>query len=130
MSRCPLSAPVSIAVCGESVVGRALVLLLKDSYYDVKFLPAASLREPGSLEGIRLLVLTPTPEWSSGNHEYLLTALEDDVVAADIPILELVTSPERRQDAGARVESRQRVLWPCSTEELKRRIETILCPIP
>jgi hypothetical protein len=130
MSSCPLSAPVSIAVCGELVVGRALVLLLLDTHYDLEFLPAASLREPGSLEGIRLLLLTPTPGWSSGYHENLLTALNDDPVTADIPILELVTSPERTPDAGARVESRQRVLWPCSTEELKRHIATTLCSIP
>jgi hypothetical protein len=129
MSSCPLSAPVSIAVCGESVVGRALVLLLQDTYYDLKFLPAASLREPGSLVGVRLLLLTPTAGWSAWYHECLLTALEDDAVAADIPILELVALSGRTKDAGAKIESRQGVLWPCSTEELKRRIATTLCSI-
>jgi hypothetical protein len=104
-------------------------MLLKDSCYDVRFLPAASLREPGSLEGIRLL-LTPTPGWSTGHRDSLLKALEGGAVAADIPILELVISPEGTPDAGARVESRQRVLWPCSTDELKRHIATALCSIP
>jgi hypothetical protein len=130
MSRRPTSAPVSIAVCGESVVGRALVLLLQDTHYDVKFFPAASLGEPGVLEGIRLLLLTPLLGWATGDHESLLTALEDDAMAADIPILELVASSWRTEDAGARVESRQPVLWPCSTEELKRRIATTLCAVP
>ena len=96
---------------------------------DVKFFPAASLREPGSLEGIRLLLLTPTQGWSTDYRESLLEALEDDAVAADLPILELVTSPGRTKDAGDRVESRQRVLWPCSTEGLKQRIATTLYSI-
>jgi hypothetical protein len=129
MSARPTSSPVSIAVCGELVVGRALVLLLQDTHYDVKFFPAASLGEPGALEGIRLLLLTPVLGWTAGNHESLLTALEDGVVAAGIPVLELVVSSERTQDAGARVESLQPVPWPCSTEALKRRIATTLCSI-
>ena len=51
-----------VAICGEPVVGRTLALLLGGSNYDARFLTASSLGEPGSLEGVRLLVLTPTWE--------------------------------------------------------------------
>ncbi len=112
---------VDLAVCGEPIVGRALVLLLQGSGYNTRFLSIASLNEPGSLEDIRLLLLTPTPGLSTERRKVLLTSLRD----MEIPVLELVIS-EGRTGKEARDGSERAVLWPCSTEELERRIEATL----
>ncbi len=77
VSCCSDSAPITLAVCGDPVVGRALALLLRGSGYDTRFLPASSLSEPGSLEGIGLLLLAPTPELRVEQREVLLASLRD-----------------------------------------------------
>jgi hypothetical protein len=44
--------PITLAVCGDSITCRALMLVLRGPDYDVRFLPAASLGESGSLADI------------------------------------------------------------------------------
>jgi hypothetical protein len=119
--------PSTLAVCGDPVVGWALVLLLQEPHYDVKFLPISSSNEPGVLEGVQLLLLAPMPELSIGYHEALLASLRDEAAAAKIPILELVVSPEKTRGGKAQ-DNRfvQAVPWPCRIEELKRRVEAVL----
>ncbi len=125
VSRYPGSAPVALGVCGDPVIGRALVLLIQSFRYDARFLPVSSLREPGALEGIRLLLLTEVS--SPGCREALLASLENIASgAAEIPILKLVTSSEGTRDGAASVELRGVVPWPCSIEELEHRIEAAL----
>ena len=118
------SIPSTLAVCGDPVVGRALALLLRGPRYDARFLPVSSLNEPGVLEDVRLLLLTPTPESSVGYHETLVASLRDEAAAAKIPIMELVVSPEKTRNGKAQDD--RLVPWPCRTEELKRRIEAVL----
>ena len=119
--------PSTLAVCGDPVVGRALVLLLQEPRYDVKFLPISSLNEPGVLEGVQLLLLAPMPELSIGYHEALLASLRDEAAAAKIPILELVVSPDKTRGGKAYDDGLvQAAPWPCRIEELKRRIEVVL----
>ena len=121
-----------LAISGDPVVGRLLVLLLEDSGYEVRFLPRSSLEEPGALEGARLLVLTPTPELSSERRAALVASLKDIQEAAGLIVLELVTPSEerRREEDEARDESEseswQLVPWPSRLPELKRRIEAAL----
>lgn len=121
---------MALAICGDPVVSRLLVLLLEDSGYEVRFLPRLSLNEPGALEGVRLLLLTPTPELSSERRAALLASLKDIQEAAGLIVLELVTlSDERRREEArddSRGESWHLVPWPCRLPELKRRIEAAL----
>ena len=105
-------------------MGRALVLLLRRSVYDARFLSASSLSEPGALEGVRLLVLTPTREFSAERREALLASLRWASDIARAPILELTSSSGAEHNGVVRFE--HTVSWPCSTEELERRIEAIL----
>jgi hypothetical protein len=113
-------ASVALAICGEPVVGRALARLLRGPRYDTRFVSASSLDEVASLEGVRLLLLAPTPGLSAVRRGALIAALAEVTAVADIPMLELVASPER-------VESRHAQMpWPCSAEQLERCIETAL----
>lgn len=122
----PHSDPITLAICGNPVVGQALVLLLRGPGYDARFLPASSLSEPGSLEGVRLLLLVPTPELSTKRREALLASFRDTPGAAEVLVLELILSFGGSRDRGVRDVSERAVPWPCSTEELKRRIEAAL----
>ena len=125
VARPDYSVPVTLAVCGDPVIGWALALLLGGSRYDAKFLDAASLREPGALDGVRLVLLTPTP--CSDRSEVPWAALGNaSEGVAEIPVLRLLSSSERTGAQGERNRSVHVVPWPCSTEELKRRIEAAL----
>ena len=138
VSHRPCSSRAALAVFGEPVVGRALVLLLRGFRYEARFLPAPSSSSPtemsGSLEDILLVMVTPTPSLSARQRENLLTSLEKEVETAQIPILELVvpTSSGRMQDeeegwAGRGLKSA--VPWPCGIEVLVRQIEAALSDV-
>ncbi len=119
---------VFVAVSGDPVVGRALVLLLQGPRYDVRFVPASSLGEPGVLEGVGLVLLTPTWELNGEDRDALVAALKG---AAETPILELTSSfSEETRNGDARVGPEHAVPWPCSTEELERRIQAALLADP
>ncbi len=113
-------ASVALAICGEPVVGRALARLLRGPRYDTRFVSASSLDEVASLEGVRLLLLTPTPGLGAERREALLATLRQATAVAGIPILELVACPERADRRHAQVR------WPCSAEQLERCIEAAL----
>jgi hypothetical protein len=55
MTRSPASAPVTLGIFGDPVVGRALVLLLPDPRYDARFLPASSPSVPEALDDTQLV---------------------------------------------------------------------------
>jgi hypothetical protein len=117
----------TLAIWGDGLVGQILVLLLRSLGHKARFVPASSSSlQPPSLEGIDLLVLTPTPELSTERREALLSSLRDTPEAATIPVLELVGldafSEEPPEEGGARSETWHVVLWPCRIEELERRI--------
>lgn len=54
----PDPVPVALAICGDSVVDRALVLL-GGPRYETRFLYSSSLSEPGSLEAYASCCLSP-----------------------------------------------------------------------
>jgi len=118
--------PITLAVCGDPIVGRALVLLLQGSNYDVRFLPVSFLSEPGALEDVRLLLLTPMPGLSDVRRKAFLVLLKEASDAAKTPVLELVASSKGRRDGETRVGLAYAVAWPCSTQELERWIEAAL----
>ncbi len=125
---------MALAISGDAVVGRLLVLLLEDSGYKARFLPRSSLNELGALEGVRLLVLAPTPELTSERRAALLASLKETQEATGLTVVELVTLPEERRREEARDEppcdSWHKVPWPSGIAELKRRIEAALLAKP
>lgn len=120
----------SVAIWGDPVVGRALVLLLRGSGYDARFLPVSSLRELGTLEGVGLLLLAPATELSSEQREALLSSLRDMEEAAKIPVLELDRSSQEAPEGRAREGPLHTVPWPCRIEELEQRIDAALSTKP
>jgi hypothetical protein len=119
-----------VAICGDPVVGRALALLLRGSLYDARFVATSSLGEPGSLEGVRLLLLTPTWEMDADRREALVASLRDASDAVKAPILELTSDSGEARNGHARLRPDHIVAWPCSTEELERRIQAALLADP
>ncbi len=119
---------IGLVVCGEPVVGRALVLLLRgSSRYDVRFLSASSLKDPGALEGVRLLLLTP--EFRLPDSFPPATGDDLNGIGGTL-VLQLVTSSEKRLEGETRRGPVYLVPWPCSTRELERRIEAALSEEP
>lgn len=117
---------VALAVCGDPVVSRALVLLLQDSRYDVRYLSTSSLSETGSLEDFRLLLLVPLPELNPERRRSLSASLRDTSGTAEVQVLELVTPSRETQEGEARGALWHTIPWPCKIEELKQRIEAVL----
>ena len=126
MNRCPDPTPTVLAVCGDPVVSRALVLLLRGPHYDVRFLPVSSLSDPEAVEGVRLLLLAPTLELTIEHRKALSTSLAD----TGMPVLELVAVSAETQDGGSVEDSGYVVSWPCRTEELEQRIKAVLLSHP
>jgi CheY-like chemotaxis protein len=115
----------TILVCGDPVVGRALVLLLGGLCYDAKLVTAASLRGQQSLEGVQLLLLTPMSKESTQRLEVLSVLSANTREGTEVPTLELVTASAENQEEEA--DGTKHVMpWPCRTEELEQRIRSIL----
>ena len=119
--------PIDLSIWGDPIIGWALELLLRSSGYKAKFVPAAPSSEALSpKEYSRLLVLTPTRRLSLKQREALLAELRNTPGFVNIPVLELVTSPEETRAGGRQEESWYRVPWPCMLEELEQSIEAVL----
>jgi hypothetical protein len=122
----PGSDPIVLAVCGEVLVGQALMLLLRDSRYDTRYLPVSSLNGSGALKGVRLVVLISTPQLSNERRTAVFASLRDQVAGTETPVLELVAFSDEPQDRETWAGPGRMVSWPCSIEELKRQIEVVL----
>jgi hypothetical protein len=121
------SGSATLAIWGDPIAGRALVLLLRGSRYKAKFLPALPSTKPPSLKDTQLLVLTPTPQLSAERRNSLLAALLGDTTGAtNLLVLALVTPTQETSEGLMRSESWYSVSWPCRFEELEQRIECIL----
>ena len=124
------SGPIGVVVSGDPFGSRILALLLRDSGYRAESLPISSLTEPGSLEDIQLLVLTPT--WallSTEERNALLVSLREVTRDRGLLVMELISlSEERRaeQEEEAQELPSYKVLWPCGIDELEERIEAAL----
>jgi hypothetical protein len=115
-----------LGVCGDPIVSRALVLTLRGFDYDARLVSISSLSDSESLEGIRLLLLTPMPELSSERCKTLIASLADTGDTRRLPTLKLVGASVEAQGGGAVEGSEYFVPWPCRTEALARRIQSIL----
>lgn len=117
-----------LAIWGDPVVGRALMLLLRSSGYEVEFLPAAlPLGQALPLKGSSLLVLTPTPQVGEKERQAFLGSLRNTPEAAIIPVLELrMPGEETREESAKRDASWHYVPWPCRSEELEEWIVALM----
>ena len=119
------STQATLAVCGDPIICRALVLLLRSPGYDVEYLPIASLSEPGSLADVRVLLLAL--ERDARRRKATLELVSEVTVGTEVQVLELSTAFEKRSGPrGEHAWSDGKVRWPCSTEELKRYIADAL----
>ena len=118
---------IALAVWGDPVIGRALVLLLRSSGYKASFLSTSSLEKPGALEDVRLVLLAPAPGLSIQDRESQLALLREMSRAAKMPVLELVETSKEKPEGPAREGSWHMMPWPCGIEELERRVEAVLC---
>ena len=123
------SAQATLAVCGDPIICRALVLLLRGPDYDVKYLPIASLGAPGALAGVQVLLLAL--ERDATHRGALLDGLKEATDATKIHVLELTAAHDSRPEwPRGYVRSNRGVPWPCSTEELKQHIGQTLSNKP
>jgi len=112
------AAPV-VVVIGDAVVGQALELLLQTADFSTRFLAERHLDEPGSLDGVRLLLLAPG--LGEERREALLRLVYNNSSAVKVPVLELIYN-SRVSWAG----KTNGVAWPCRAEALGQRIRAAL----
>jgi hypothetical protein len=119
---------IALSILGDPVVGRALMLLLRGSGYEAKFLPSSSLlSQQLPLKGSDLLLLTPTPELSVERREALVALLRERTSSAKLQVLELATPLSQETPKGAMEGAWWHyVPWPCGIEELEGSIEATL----
>ena len=106
------------------MAGRALEALLQGVGYDTRLIEDPPESDPEEcLDGVRLLLLAPT--LSAESRETLLTETAGTLEARDIPVLTLSTGLKEALGDG-----RASILWPCRIEDLTKKIEATLLPIP
>jgi hypothetical protein len=116
--------PTTIAILGaNTVVGRALCVLLEDSGYRLTPLDAYPTGVVDELlGGADLLLLAPRLDGEA--REAFLGAMGKSVPQrADVPVIMLSTALE---EALPEKEGVLRVPWPCETRALVQRIEAVL----
>ena len=123
--RAGVSGLVILSVWGDPIVGQALVLLLRGSGYEAKFVPALPSSELPLLKDIQLLLLTPTPQLSAEERETLLASLlrRNTSGTTKLRVLELVVPSEETQEGRMRNAAWHEVPWPCRLETLEQHIE-------
>ena len=118
---------IVLTIGGDPIVGRVLLLLLRGSGYEARFLPASSLSKQLPLKGSDLLLLTPTPELSAERREALVMLLKQRTRSAKMQVLELTVPTSQETPKGKKEgEWWHYVPWPCRSEELERWIESAL----
>ena len=106
------------------MAGRALEALLQGVGYDTRLIEDPPEDDPEKcLDGVRLLLLAPT--LSAESRETLLAELGGTLKSRDIPVLTLSTGLK-----GALGDGRPSIPWPCRIEDLTKKIEASLLPIP
>ncbi len=107
---------------GNSIVGRALELLLRGAGYDVRLLGQPGDGELGELlEGVHLLLLAPMLD--AATSKKIMGEIRNVAALAALPVLALVTAPAEHPHEGG---GARHVPWPCRTPDLAREIEAAL----
>ena len=120
-----VTGPTTIAILGgNSVAGRALEALLQGVGYDTRLIEDPPESPPEQLlDGVRLLLLAPI--LSTESREALLAKMGAALDAANIPVLTLSTTIREALGDGSVI-----IPWPCQLEEMTRKIEAALLPVP
>ena len=106
------------------MAGRALEALLQGVGYDTRLIEDPPESTPEQLlEGVRLLLLAPT--LSAESREALLAKMGAALDAANIPVLTLSTTIREAITDGPVF-----IPWPCRLEDLTKKIEATLLPLP
>jgi hypothetical protein len=86
------------------------------------------LDEPGTLQDIRVVVLTSRWELSSTTkqREALLASLKERVSITGLIVVKLTSLSEERHAEGLQELPAHKVPWPCRVSELEQRIEAAL----
>ena len=106
------------------MAGRALEALLQGVGYDTRLIEDPPEGAPEAyLDGVRLLLLAPT--LSAESRETLLAEMGGTLEARSIPVLTLSTGLKEALGDG-----RASIAWPCRLEDLTKKIEATLLPIP
>ena len=102
------------------MVGRSLEVLLQGAGYSTRIIEEPATDKPHeTLEGIRLVLVAPTP--STESRERFLASMESRSGGAIIPVLTLSMVLN-----GGQPDTTGRVPWPCRLEDLKNEIEAAL----
>ncbi len=116
-----------IVISGDPIGSRILALLLQDSGYRAKYRPVKSLKEPGALEDVQLLLLTPTQALDTEGRKALFALLKEMLREKEVIVMELVSfSGATLEEEDAQELQYYKVLWPCMIDELKQQIEAAL----
>jgi hypothetical protein len=108
---------------GDSVVGRALEVLLQGLGYDTRLIEeSGTVRLEELLGDIHLLLAAPTV--STEARERFLAGMRSSPDTAAIPVLTLSTA-QRGESAG----QGGFVPWPCRLEDLQREIDATLLSV-
>jgi len=120
-----ITVPTTVAILGgNSVAGRALEALLQGVGYDTRLIEDPPESAPEQLlEGVKLLLIAPT--LSAESREVLLAEMGGTLDAAHIPVLTLSTTIIEALGDGP-----VSIPWPCRLEDLTRKIEAALLPMP
>ncbi len=105
---------------GDPIVGEALEVLLRAAGYRARFLPEFVMDELGELLADSQLLLV-APVLSAERRKALLEMMSSPATPVNIPVLELLPA-----NGGQHLQGEYVLLWPCSTEELRRAIEAAL----
>ncbi len=106
------------------MVGRSLEVLLQGAGYGTRIIEEPTTKKPlDVLEGIRLVLVAPTP--STESRERFLASMECEPGDAAIPVLTLsvALTTVLSDQTGC-------VPWPCRLEDLKNQIEAALLTAP
>ena len=106
------------------MAGRALEALLQGVGYDTRLIEDPPEGGPEEyLDGVRLLLLAPT--LSAESRATLLAEMGGTLEAREIPVLTLSTGLKEALGDG-----RASIAWPCRLEDLTKKIEATLIPVP
>jgi hypothetical protein len=116
------STPITIVIIGKDpIVGRAIGSLLRTAGYDPRFV-ADPITNGSRSALVEAHVVLLAPGLSAESREKLLGSGTSNPVAAETPILELVSEADEDQPR----QGHHRVRWPCSLEQLRGEIEAVL----
>ena len=116
------TAPTKVAIVGgDPIVGEALEVLLQTAGYRTWFLPESLMDELLCEVLADFQVLLVAPVLSTRRRRTLLEIVLSPTMPVNIPVLELLPA-----NGGQHLQGEHIVLWPCSGEELKQAIDTLL----